>query len=135
MGVIFTASADSASAQRGSRIIGPLVRWLMPNISAENLDATVYWVRKLAHVSEYAVLAILLWRAWRGPAKGQTRRWRWSEAGFALAVAGVYCVTDEVHQAFVPTRVASGVDVVIDLAGAALGLLALWALGRWWKRW
>jgi VanZ family protein len=39
-------------------------------------------------------------------------------------VAVAYAVTDEVHQHFVAGRHSSAVDVVIDAAGIALGILA-----------
>ncbi|MFN7141901.1 MAG: VanZ family protein, partial [Limisphaerales bacterium] len=46
-----------------------------------------------------------------------------------------YAVTDELHQAFEPTRQGSVIDVLIDTVGAALGILVIWAIGRWRKRW
>ena len=63
--VIFSASSDSMSSGNTSRFIGPLVRWLKPDISEESLGRIVYGVRKSAHVTEYAIFALLLWRAWR----------------------------------------------------------------------
>jgi VanZ family protein len=69
-------------------------------------------LRKCAHATEYAVLALLLLRA--------TGSYAWAFAG---AVA--YACTDEVHQTFVRGRHGSPVDVAIDAAGALIGL-ALW---------
>src|SRR2546425_8901430 len=57
MGLVFSASSDSMSSGRTSRIIGPLVRWFVPNISEAALGRMVFAVRKTAHVTEYAVLA------------------------------------------------------------------------------
>ena len=65
MGIIFSGSSDSASFEHSSRIIGPLVRWLFPQLSDEAVHAIVVSVRKGAHLAEYAVLALLLWRALR----------------------------------------------------------------------
>ena len=48
-------------------------------------------LRKLAHVSEYALLGLLLARATRRPA-------------VAVALAAAYAVTDEIHQTFVDDR-------------------------------
>lgn len=62
MGVIFWASADSGSGKRGSRILGPLLRWWMPEATSERMDEVIFLIRKGAHVSEYAVLAWLAWR-------------------------------------------------------------------------
>jgi VanZ family protein len=69
-------------------------------------------LRKCAHITEYAVLAVLLMRALGNEVT-------------ALFVAVAYAATDELHQAFVPGRHASPVDVAIDGIGAALGLLVL----------
>jgi VanZ family protein len=69
-------------------------------------------LRKLAHATEYAILAALLLRA-----LGREL------PAFALAVG--YAATDEVHQHFVHGRHSSPVDVAIDAAGAAVGVLLL----------
>ena len=71
--------------------------------------------RKLAHLCEYAILGALLVRALRAPLPA-----------FGLGV--LYAVSDEVHQAFVPGRLGSPVDVAIDATGVALGILAWQAL-------
>ncbi|MEN3312601.1 MAG: hypothetical protein V7645_1930 [Actinomycetota bacterium] len=69
-------------------------------------------LRKGAHVTEYAVLGGLLYRALgREP--------------LALAAGIAYAATDELHQHFVRGRHASPVDVAIDAVGVALGML-LW---------
>ena len=69
-------------------------------------------LRKGAHVTEYAVLGALLYRALgREP--------------LALAVGIAYAATDELHQYFVRGRHASPVDVAIDAVGLAAGML-LW---------
>jgi VanZ family protein len=69
-------------------------------------------LRKGAHVTEYAVLGGLLYRALgREP--------------LALAVGIAYAATDELHQSFVHGRHASPVDVAIDAVGVAFGML-LW---------
>jgi VanZ family protein len=49
-------------------------------------------------------------------------------------IAALYAVTDEIHQAFVPTRNASPVDVLIDAVGAAIAMLLLAAVHRSRKR-
>ena len=67
-------------------------------------------LRKLAHMTEYAVLALLLLRA--------TGSYAWA---FAAAVA--YACTDEFHQTFVRGRHGTPVDVGIDAVGALVGLL------------
>jgi VanZ family protein len=134
MWVIFSASGDQMSFQHSSRIIGPLMRWLFPDLSDEAVHASVMFVRKCAHVTEYAVLAMLVWRALRKPAEHGNAPWRWSEAGLVLTLVALYAASDEIHQAFVPSRVASVRDVLLDSTGAALALLALWGFTLLRKR-
>ena len=139
LALIFSASGDKSSGRHSSRIIAPIVRWLVPNISQKNLDTVVYSVRKAAHVTEYAILALLLWRALYKPGRsrsdGTPLSWRWRPAVIAFVLATLYAITDEFHQTFVPTRTGQTMDVFIDAFGAALGLLAVWLVGRWRNCW
>ena len=133
--LIFVASGDTKSAQRSSRIIGPLMRWLFPDISEETIDLAILFSRKCAHFIVYGVMAFLFWRAFRKPVKDDARPWSWAEARYALIGVVIYAITDETHQAFVPSRQGSVLDVFIDTVGGAMWLLAIWALGRWRKKW
>ena len=133
--LIFGASSDASSVQHSSRLIGPLVRWLFPHLAEASVGHIVYFVRKCAHLTEYAILALLFWRAFRKPVKADTRPWSWIESRNAWLGVVVYASTDEIHQRFVPGRQGSFYDVLIDSTGGALGLLALWAFGRWRKLW
>jgi VanZ family protein len=74
-------------------------------------------LRKLAHAGEFAVLGALLLRALR-------------DERAALAAGIAYAISDEVHQHFVPGRVGSPVDVLIDSAGVAVGVLLWRRYGR-----
>jgi VanZ family protein len=130
MTLIFGGSSDRKSFQHSSSIIGPFLHWLLPNLSDQAVHGVVVGCRKCAHAGEYAVLALLLWRAVRKPAPPGGSPWRWSQAGLVLVLAALYAASDEIHQAFVPSREASVSDVLLDTTGAALGLLSLWAVGR-----
>lgn len=73
---------------------------------------------KLLHLIEYAMLAILCYRAFRraaGPRMAQ------QAVMFAILAASFYGMTDEVHQAFVPLRESSWLDWIADTAGAVIG--------------
>lgn len=133
--IIFSFSSDNLSNQRSSRIIGPIVHWLFPKMPPKAVEEVVFAVRKCAHGAEYAIFAILLWRARNQPTGRRFRHWHWSEALTVLLLAALYATTDELHQAFVPNRQGSVVDVLIDTSGALFGLIFLWRFGRWRKRW
>lgn len=133
--MIFGASGDGQSFKRSSRIIEPFLHWLLPNLSPEAVNAVVVGARKCAHLTEFAIMALLVWRARRKPAWRDSRPWCWREAGEALWVTVFYATTDEFHQTFIPTREGCLRDVAIDSSGAIIGLFLLWRLGRWFKRW
>lgn len=79
-----------------------------------------FFIRKTGHLSEYAVLAILIWRAFR---RGSSWHLKMSILfGVALFGCAVFAATDEFHQSFVPSRTSSPADVMIDVLGALLGL-------------
>ena len=126
MTLVFSASADAQSYQHSSRLFEPLLRWLFPSLSPMTIGELHHAFRKTCHLAEYAVLAGLLWRALRKPVKHDPRPWRWAEAGLALAVVFAYAASDELHQAFVPTRTPHVSDVLIDTCGGGAALLGLW---------
>jgi VanZ family protein len=68
-------------------------------------------LRKIAHAAEFAVLGFLLLRA-----AGGTQ--------LALGLGIAYAVSDEIHQHFVPGRLGSPLDVLIDSVGVLAGVLA-----------
>lgn len=134
MSVIFGFSTDAGAPRNTSRFLGPLLRWLNPDISDDAIRSVQFVVRKTAHLTEYAILALLVWRARRQPFRGDTRPWKRADALVAFTVAALFAATDEWHQSFVPSREGQLIDVVIDSTGAALGLFAFWIFGRW-RRW
>ena len=134
MVVIFSASGDSHSYQHSSRLIAPLLDFFFPTLSPESRDLVVLYVRKCAHLTEYAILALLFWRAARKPVKNDSRPWSWPLAGRAILFVALYAASDEFHQRFVATREASLRDVAIDTTGAVLGILIFWAIQRLRRR-
>lgn len=103
-----------------------VVEFLAPFFDAvgvTDLDLRITLVRKLAHFSEHAVLAVLATGAMRRVFPGLHV---WVIAALAICVA-VPCV-DETIQLFVPGRVGAVTDVCIDLCGCAAGALIAWLL-------
>ncbi len=129
MALIFSASADTQSFHHSSFFFEPLMHWLFPTMPPETIAVIHHLFRKTCHLTEYAVLGLLFWRALRKPVKNDLRPWRWDEAGVTLAVVFAYAASDEFHQIFVPNRTPLVSDVMIDTSGGAAGLLLLW-LGR-----
>jgi VanZ family protein len=130
MVVVFLFSSDLFSVGRTSGVLSSFLKWLMSDATPELIDRCIFAIRKLAHALEYAVLALLAWRALGGPDIDGFRPWIWNRAARAWLIAAVYAASDEWHQSFVPSRGAAVVDVLIDATGAALALAFLALVAR-----
>ena len=115
-----------------STIASRLDRWLPPLVlmavifalSAQRdlnsgLGTIDFIGRKVIHMSEYALLCFLWWRALRTVT--QPRK----AVALAFAIAVAYSTTDEFHQHFVNGRHGTPVDVLIDAVGAGAAALVI----------
>jgi VanZ family protein len=128
LGVIFLGSSDLMSAQHTSRFLVPFLHWLKPDISAETIAQIQFVMRKAAHLTEYAILAILLWRA---VYCGANLKMKMSILSASLWIAAtLVAAADEFHQSFIESRTASPWDVMIDSGGAIFGLLIVSGFAR-----
>ena len=114
MATIAWFSTAEFSAENTGTVLRPLFRWLLPAATDAQLAALHLLTRKIAHVTEYALLAAL-WFVALTRERGLPRR---RAAWVALGVAVVWAVLDELHQATVPSRIASAMDVALDSTGA-----------------
>jgi VanZ family protein len=119
---IFTFSADLFSSEHTASVILPVLHWLLPRASEADLEFLHLLIRKCAHIFEYFVFGLLLFRAVRGPRSGWSLRW----AAAALLIAAVFAASDEFHQLFVPSRTASGWDALLDASAAAAAQAVMW---------
>ncbi len=130
MTLLFSASTDLGAPHRTSRILVPVLRWLVPDISPAALDRAQFAVRKTGHAVGYAVLAALIWRAKRRtPLEGGAPSFG-HDAVVAFVLAVLYAASDEWHQTFTASRQGSLADVALDACGAAVGLALVWLWGR-----
>ena len=107
MGVIFVMSSRSQ----------------LPFYVNETVD---FMTKKAGHVTEYGVLAFLLWRA---ISKG--RGWPAVPSfGGAFVLSLLYAISDEFHQTLVPGRAGALTDVGFDALGALLALGLVWWFSR-----
>ena len=109
---------DALTVSSTSHIIVPLLRWLFPNADPVTIDSFHILARKFIHFFEYALLAFLLFRAFRGKNKDWQMRW--------ILYAGVitigYGSLDEFFQTLIPSRTGELSDWIIDVAGAVFAL-------------
>jgi VanZ family protein len=125
-GLISFLSTDAFSSSHTSRFIIPALHWIFPGASMPSLELLHAIIRKTAHLAEYFIFSILLFRALRGEQTGWKLRWAIS----AIAIAAGYAALDEFHQSFVTSRTASPWDALIDTVGASVAQIAA---GCWYR--
>ena len=79
-------------------------------------------VRKIAHFLEYAALGAAIYFGMRGVGTDKKQGWRIILSALS---GGLYAVSDEIHQYFVPGRACMVIDMFIDACGAACGAVLL----------
>ena len=124
--VIFTFSTDTFSSEHTQGILVGILHTLLPFLSQETLFALHNFIRKCAHVGEYFVLGVLLFRAVRTPRES----WQWRWAFLAILIAAFYASSDEMHQIVVPSRGASIWDALLDTGGASVAQFVVWMVNR-----
>ena len=140
MGFIFGMSASSGEeSQEASGRLTALFQQLffrdwesLPNEEFQlYMSKLSFFIRKLAHFTEFTILGILLSLFFMTIPKSFGFR-----LGGVLLTGAIYSAADEIHQLFVAKRTAALFDVLIDIAGVffgcmiVLGLFAMAAADR-----
>jgi VanZ family protein len=121
MGVIWGLSTDAGSADNTVGLLVWLANRLFPWATPGQVAFAHGVLRKLGHLTEYAILATLWFRALYLERRLGSAPSAWT----ALAISVAWAGADELHQTFVPSRTASPLDVLLDAAGATLALITL----------
>ena len=131
--LIAIESSALLSSSNTSRILYPLLHFIF-GMDWDRFEVWHFFIRKSGHVVGYAILSILLFRAWRVtlPAVSDLK---WTPRWASIAILGTVLVAslDEWHQSFIPSRTGAVRDVVLDsCAGMAAQILIF--LCWTWKR-
>ena len=124
--IVLWASTSAFSSDQTGSVLGPLFRWLLPWATPAQIAALHGAARKLAHLIEYAILALLWFRALRREHTAPPGA-SWA----ALSVAIACALLDEYLQSQTTTRSGSLIDVAVDATGA---VVALTVARRDWRR-
>jgi VanZ family protein len=106
----------------------PVIVWMMvifwlsnrPKIVKLENPTSDFFIGKSAHLFEYALLCILWFRAINIHSVLKGKNWV-----IPLFLTGLYAISDEIHQLFIPGRTGMARDVLIDVLGGAIGLWIL----------
>ncbi|MGE6369837.1 VanZ family protein [Planococcus kocurii] len=131
MVVIFYLSHQpgSASSNLSSGVVTALLDLLNLIAPQVELDVETFhtFIRKNAHFSAYFLLGLLSLNAWRS--SGFTGL---KQLILGLGMCILFATTDEIHQLFIEGRSGEVRDVMIDSAGATLGVLIYSLFGCLW---
>lgn len=124
MGVIFYFSHQPAVASNGlstgiTEKLLHLINNILPNLEL-NTEAINHVLRKGAHFSVYLLLGIFVVLGFKSTGIKDNR-----VLFFSLLVCILYATSDEIHQLFVPGRSGEVRDIVIDSAGALMGVIGI----------
>jgi VanZ family protein len=125
--VISGLSTGGFSSDNTSHFIVPFLHWLLPSASPQTLDFLHHIIRKCAHLTEYFILSLLIFRGIRAGQKGWHLRW----AVTTILVVACYAALDEYHQSFVPGRTAAVGDALIDISGGIAAMLVASLVVLW----
>jgi VanZ family protein len=125
--VIFMFSTSDFGSIHTEHVLGIVLGILHLHLNANTLDTLNHLTRKLAHLTEYGIFANFLYHAL---SNGRNHKVSLRRAAIAIVIAGVYSLTDEFHQIFVPGRGPALHDSLLDTVGATLGIVLLQMF--WW---
>jgi VanZ family protein len=126
--VIAIESTTYLSSQETSRILYPIAHFLF-GVDWVTFQPWHHFLRKCGHVFGYALLSILLFRAWRETLPSKTGA-RWSIRWTTIAVLGTAFVAtlDEWHQSYLPSRTGTYRDVILDTCAGIAAQLAIFLI-------
>jgi VanZ family protein len=118
--LIFYLSTRTFSPDFSRGLLAWTFHLLHFHVSGRTFDLLHTLLRKLAHLIEYAIFALLLYGS---PGEKGRGLWRPRRAALCILGAAAYSLTDEFHQLLVPGRHGSLLDCGLDTFGATLAML------------
>jgi VanZ family protein len=118
-GLIYHLSTEGFGSSFTELWLRQVLAFFRLDVSPATLHLLNFAVRKLAHLTEYAIFAQLLYVTLLG---AEELEWQPRRAFWSALIAAGYSLTDEFHQVFVPNRTASLADCALDTTGATFGL-------------
>ena len=127
---LFSAKQGNVSSQQSGSLAKLLASFFGGKMSTTGMNFLEVALRKIAHITEFAVLGGL----WYGYFCFSPRK-ELRPQTLAATVSVLYAFCDEVHQYFVPGRAARWYDVAFDTLGIILGILAVKLFVWRYKKW
>ena len=125
--LVFYLSTEKFGSNLSQGLVAQALTLLHISVSLRTFHILDTLLRKFAHLTEYGILALFVYGSF---AQDRPFRWRLRQAIWCMGIVGLYSLTDEFHQRYVPGRHASLVDCGIDVAGAAIALIIIFEARR-----
>lgn len=147
LGVVAVESTDRFSADHTGPMLATFLGWFSIHLQPTVLSHANFVLRKCGHVTGYAFLSFLLFRACRGTYRAlagyydwrtsrleglppeQAFRFLWQGLWLWIALLGTVAtaIADEMHQKRIPSRGGSWWDVLLDTSAAIAAQLLILA--------
>ena len=109
---------------------GPVIFWCSVIFAFSSIPTLpkvgfIWWdfiIKKTAHITEYAILFFLTWRAVRKSRQLPVASY---QLLMILGICFLYAISDEFHQSFVIGRTSTLRDVAFDLLGMGMAWYAI----------
>ena len=130
--IICVESTSALSSQNTSGWLRPIIQYFVGTMQDARWDLYHQYLRKSGHFIGYGLVAVTFLRAWlhtldrRAPSS--LLSWRLKSTLLAILSTAFIASCDEFHQAFIPSRTGSPIDVLLDTAGACALCLLVWFL-------
>lgn len=125
MSIIFYFSHQNGNeSSEASQIVVDILNVFGININSYLGNITHLLIRKVAHLIEYFILAILIYFFLKDFLIKKYCVY------YSIGFSFLYACSDEFHQMFIPLRGPSIIDVLIDVSGAILGMLIIYLLKK-----
>jgi VanZ family protein len=127
LGIICFESTDLLSSAHTGSILYSVVTYLFGHANPLTLMVWHHLLRKAGHVTGYAVLSWLLFRAWRASLPLPNHpAWSLAWARVAFLMTALVATLDEWHQMFIPSRTGNLRDVALDSTAAFGAQILIW---------
>lgn len=119
MSIIFFMSNQPSQVSDGhSRLVVQILMFIGADINSASADLANFIVRKVAHFTEYMILAYLIFNVLEFYCKDRNKL-----ILFSIALVFMYASSDEIHQYFIPGRECAFRDVLIDTSGGITAII------------
>ena len=134
MALIAIESTDTFSSEHTSRLLYPLLHFLM-GLDVARFEVVHHYLRKIGHFVGFFTLSFFLFRAWRATLRlPWAPRWALQWSAIAFCMSALVASLDEWHQTFIPSRTGAVKDVVLDSCAALTAQVLIFLYLSWKPR-